>query len=119
MTLRVYVPRDTTALALGADLGAQEILRASARRGQAIDLVRNGSRGLFWLEPLVEVELDGERIAFGPVSAADVPALLVALADTPAGHPLYLGTTSRSWPVGPSPCNSSRRRSSMRLQPRA
>ncbi len=93
MTLRVYVPRDTTALALGAEQVALALRRESARRGQAIDLVRNGSRGLFWLEPLVEVEQDGERIAFGPVTAADVPALLTALAAVPAAHALYLGPT--------------------------
>jgi formate dehydrogenase iron-sulfur subunit len=93
VSLRVYVPRDTTALALGAEQVARALQRESARRGQAVDLVRNGSRGLFWLEPLVEVEHDGERIAFGPITAADVPALLAALADAPAGHPLYLGAT--------------------------
>ena len=93
MKLRVYVPRDTTALALGAGQVAQALLDESARRGQTIDLVRNGSRGMFWLEPLVEVEHGGERIAFGPVTAADVPSLLASLATGPADHALYRGPT--------------------------
>ncbi|MGU7776509.1 formate dehydrogenase, partial [Burkholderia sp. MR1-5-21] len=55
MTTRIYVPRDSSALALGADALASAIVAEAERRGMAIDLVRNGSRGLLWLEPLVEV----------------------------------------------------------------
>ncbi len=61
------------------------------RRGLSVDLVRNGSRGLFWLEPLLEIEQDGVRIAFGPLDVAAVPALCDALATNPAEHPLCLG----------------------------
>ena len=92
MTLRAWLPRDTTALALGADGVAADLVESAARRSQALDLVRNGSRGAFWLEPLLEVEHGGERIGFGPLAAADVPAVLAALSGgTAAGHPLYLG----------------------------
>ncbi|MDH4041930.1 MAG: formate dehydrogenase, partial [Gammaproteobacteria bacterium] len=91
MSLRLFLPRDTTALALGADRVAAALLQEAGRRDLELELVRNGSRGLFWLEPLLEVEQGGGRIAFGPVTVAAVPALLDALASDPAGHPLCLG----------------------------
>ena len=91
MNLRVYVPRDTTALALGADAVAEAIRQRAAQSRGDVELVRNGSRGMFWLEPLVEVEMDGARIAFGPVDAAEVPALIDSLPADPALHPRYLG----------------------------
>jgi formate dehydrogenase iron-sulfur subunit len=85
MTLQMYLPRDTTAVAVGADAVAEALLEAD------VNLVRNGSRGAFWLEPLLEVDHEGERIGFGPLTAADVPGLLQALSSDPAGHPRYLG----------------------------
>lgn len=93
MTRTVFVPRDSTALALGADEVASEIAAEAARRGEAIRIVRNGSRGMFWLEPLVEVETEAGRVAYGPVDIADVPALFDA--DFLAGgeHALALGKT--------------------------
>jgi formate dehydrogenase iron-sulfur subunit len=93
MSLRMYVPRDTTALALGAELVAQALVAEAGRRQLAVDLVRNGSRGMFWLEPLVEVEHDGQRIAFGQLDSAGVPGLLDALLADPSQHPRYLGPT--------------------------
>ncbi|WP_413788633.1 NADH-ubiquinone oxidoreductase-F iron-sulfur binding region domain-containing protein [Rhodopila sp.] len=68
---RVFVPRDAAALAVGADA----VAAALAPHAQ---VVRTGSRGLFWLEPMIEVETQSGRIAYGPVSAADIPALLAA-----------------------------------------
>ena len=65
MSVRIYVPADSAALALGADDVAATIQCEAARRGIAIDLVRNGTRGLLYLEPLVEVETPGGRIGFG------------------------------------------------------
>ena len=53
MTLRLFLPRDTSALALGADRVAAKLCKETERRGNDIELVRNGSRGLFWLEPLL------------------------------------------------------------------
>jgi formate dehydrogenase iron-sulfur subunit len=70
----VYVPCDTTAVSLGADRVAQRL--AQECRGQPVDIVRNGSRGAFWLEPMLEVEAGGERIAYGPVRPDDIPRLL-------------------------------------------
>ncbi len=98
----VYVPRDAGALSLGAEAVARAIARGADSRSQALRMVRNGSRGLYFLEPLVEVDSPGGREAYGPVSAADVPGLLDAglLEDRPAGtggpaakHPLALGRT--------------------------
>jgi formate dehydrogenase iron-sulfur subunit len=87
----VYVPRDSAACAQGADETAAVLVVEAARRGLAIDLVRNGSRGLFWLEPLVEVVTPAGRVAYGPVQAADVPALLDASLLQGAAHLLALG----------------------------
>lgn len=72
----VYVPIDSTAQALGANDVAEAITAAAQLAGREIRLVRNGSRGLFWLEPLVEIETAAGRMAYGPVSAKDVPQLV-------------------------------------------
>ncbi|HQT26889.1 MAG TPA: formate dehydrogenase, partial [Burkholderiales bacterium] len=66
--MKIYVPGDSGSLALGADRVAGAILLEAKRRGIAIDLVRNGSRGLYWLEPMVEIETENRRLAWGPVS---------------------------------------------------
>lgn len=91
--LRLYVPQDTTACALGADDTAAALSREARARELEIDLVRNGTRGLLWLEPLVEADIEGERIAFGPATAADVPGIVDALYDDATAHPLYQGPT--------------------------
>ena len=76
--MKVYVPRDAAALSLGADAVAHAIMAEAQARGSPVRLVRNGSRGMLWLEPLVEVETPAGRIAYGPVSATDVQALFEA-----------------------------------------
>ncbi len=85
---RVYVPRDAAARSVGADAVARA-LAADPR----VQLVRNGSRGLLWLEPMIEVETAAGRVAYGPVAAADVPALLAAGLLDGGDHPLRLGLT--------------------------
>ena len=75
MTLTVYVPRDAGALSLGAGEVAHEIAREAKARGLELQLIRNGSRGAYWLEPLVEVASARGRMAYGPVTVADVPGL--------------------------------------------
>jgi formate dehydrogenase iron-sulfur subunit len=77
-SLRVFVSRDASALALGAERTAQALAAEAQRRGIALELVRTGSRGMFWLEPLVEVGLPVGRVGYGPVRAADVPSLFDA-----------------------------------------
>lgn len=90
--LRVYVPCDTTALAMGADDVARRLTTEAQAQNINIELIRNGSRGLAWLEPLVEVEIDGQRLAYGPVAASDVPQLVVdGLFEGRQEHPLALG----------------------------
>ena len=83
--MKFYIPQDTTALALGAE----SVARALQAAGVAP--VRNGSRGMFWLEPLLEVETEQSRIAFGPVSSKDIPSILDALETEASSHDLYLG----------------------------
>lgn len=87
--MKIYVPRDAAAKALGADAVAAAIEDEAARRGVTVELVRNGSRGMVWLEPLVEVVTEAGRIALGPMTAADVPTMF----DDLAGHPRMLGLT--------------------------
>jgi len=87
----VYVPRDSAARALGADETAAALAVEGARRGLALEVVRNGSRGLFWLEPMLEVATPAGRMAYGPVQAADVPGLLDAGALQGRPHALGLG----------------------------
>jgi formate dehydrogenase iron-sulfur subunit len=92
MSIRIYIPGDSTALALGADDVATAIAAEAARRGVELDIVRNGTRGLLWLEPLVEVDTTAGRIGYGPVDAADVVALFDAGFHLgQSSHPLALG----------------------------
>ncbi|MET1068361.1 MAG: NADH-ubiquinone oxidoreductase-F iron-sulfur binding region domain-containing protein [Pseudomonas prosekii] len=85
--MNLYLPSDSLARAVGADAVA------SALANQPGDnlLQRTSSRGLYWLEPLLEVDTAQGRIGFGPLSAADVPSVLAALNGNPAAHPLALG----------------------------
>ena len=91
--MTIYVPRDSAALALGADATAAAIQATAAAQGQPINLVRNSSRGLFWLEPLVEVETAVGRVAYGPVMPEDVPSLFAHHFLQGAPHPLCQGKT--------------------------
>ena len=88
--MKIYVPRDAAAKALGADAVAAAIQAEAARRGLNVTVIRNGTRGMVWLEPLVEVETATGRVAFGPVCAKDVPALFEAGWQD---HPKALGPT--------------------------
>jgi formate dehydrogenase iron-sulfur subunit len=76
--MRIFVPRDAASLALGADRIAAAIADEAAHQGITVTVVRNGSRGMFWLEPLVEIETLQGRIGFGPMTLADVPGLFAA-----------------------------------------
>ncbi|HUB88675.1 MAG TPA: formate dehydrogenase, partial [Dyella sp.] len=75
MSVTVYVPGDASALSLDADAVAKAIECEAASRNLDIHIVRNGSRGLYWLEPLVEVATPSGRVAYGPVQVADVLGL--------------------------------------------
>jgi formate dehydrogenase iron-sulfur subunit len=98
-TLTLYVPRDSAALAVGADAVADALHAEALAHGAPLALVRNGSRGLLWLETLVEVATPQGRVAYGPVAPEDVPALWPALVaeahGTPSAHPLRQGVTDQ------------------------
>jgi formate dehydrogenase iron-sulfur subunit len=87
----VYVPRDSAARSVGADKVADALQRAAACGEFAIDVVRNGSRGMLWLEPLVEVATPNGRVGYGPVAPSDVEGLLAAGMLDGADHPLRIG----------------------------
>ncbi len=93
MSVTIYVPRDSAALSLGANEVAEAIIREAHARGLEIQLVRNGSRGMLWLETLVEVVTEAGRIAYGPVNEDDVAGLLEAGLATGGEHALRLGKT--------------------------
>ena len=101
-TPRIWLPRDAAALAAGADDVADALVAVAAAHGRPLDLVRNGSRGLLWLEPLLEVATPAGRVAFGPVQAADVADLVArgllddaitpnGVSEALAAHPLHRG----------------------------
>ncbi len=92
MTMRIFVSRDAGAIAVGADEVAQALEQAASNRGTAVEIIRTGSRGLYWLEPMVEVATAKGRVAFGPVTEADVGSVLESMV-TEAPHPLRLGIT--------------------------
>ena len=83
--MKVFVPLDAAARALGADEVVAALQAEAARRGVELTLVRNGSRGMVWLEPLVEVETPDGRAGFGPMDAASVAQVF-------DGGPLSLGS---------------------------
>lgn len=85
--MKVWLPRDAAACALGADDVAEELLTQARARGIDLTLIRNGSRGMIWLEPLLEIETPEGRIGFGPVTPADIAGIL----DAPEAHPKALG----------------------------
>ncbi len=93
MSIKVYIPRDSSALAAGAEKVAAAIAAAAKARGVDIEMVRNGSRGLYWLETMVEVATEKGRVAYGPVQVKDVPSLFDADFIHGKAHPLSLGLT--------------------------
>ncbi|MEZ7933235.1 MAG: NADH-ubiquinone oxidoreductase-F iron-sulfur binding region domain-containing protein [Candidatus Nanopelagicales bacterium] len=87
--MKIFVPADSSAKSVGSDSVAR-ILGAATPQAH---MVRNGSRGMYWLEPLVEVETDQGRVAYGPIYPADADSLAVALNGN-GEHPKFLGVTS-------------------------
>ena len=87
----VYVPRDSAARSVGADDVADALVNAAARHGRSIRLIRNGSRGMLWLEPLVEVVTPDGRLGYGPIVASEVDGLVAAVMLDGAQTPQRLG----------------------------
>jgi len=95
MTVTLYVSRDSAALALGAERVVTALIAEAAQRGAQIRVVRNGTRGMLWLEPLVEVATGSDRLAYGPVMPEDVPGLFDAGFLAGGRHALSLGPTEQ------------------------
>ena len=93
MSARVFIPRDAGALAVGADRVAEAIERIADETGAKVEIARNGSRGLYWLEPLVEVETEAGRVAYGPVAPEDVKGLFESGFLDGKPSELFLGLT--------------------------
>jgi formate dehydrogenase iron-sulfur subunit len=89
----IYIPKDSAALSVGAEQVAAAIAAQARARGIRLNIRRNGSRGLLWLEPLVEVETSRGRVAYGPVEVADVPGLFAAHFLDGGAHALRHGPT--------------------------
>ena len=89
--MRVFVPRDAAALALGADRVASALRNEAGMRGVTLEIIRTGSRGAVWLEPLVELETPTGRIGYGPIAIDDVAGLLDAWVYEGGAHSLCLG----------------------------
>jgi formate dehydrogenase iron-sulfur subunit len=90
MTMRIYVSRDAGAIAVGADEVALVLGLAASKRGLDVEIVRTGSRGLYWLEPMIEVATPQGRVAFGPVTEFNASSVLDAMVSGDP-HPLRLG----------------------------
>lgn len=90
MKLKIFIPRDATAIAVGADEVVAAFEQIAEKRGLPIEIVRIGSRGLHWLEPMVEVATPKGRVAYGPMSSEDVASVLESMASN-GPHALRLG----------------------------
>ena len=95
MSITIYVPCDAAALSVGADEIASAIKIQAKIHGHTIKIVRNGTRGMLWLEPLIEVETSSGRIAYGPVQRKDIESLFDSEFHLGKSHPLRLGLTEK------------------------
>jgi len=73
---RIYVSRDSGALCVGAEAVAKTLREEAKARGLDVEIIRTGARGMYWLEPLIEVETDQGRVGYGPVKASKVGDLI-------------------------------------------
>jgi len=97
MSTRVFIPNDTAARSMGADDVAHAIAVYGESMGLDLTIVRNGSRGAAWLEPLVEVETTAGRVGFGNVMPNEVDTLFVH-GQVHLAHDRCLGTVeSHPW----------------------
>ena len=91
MSIRIYIPRDSVAIALGADEIVEKLDLAASDSGANIEIIRTGSRGMAWLEPLIEVEVGAHRVGYGPVSVEDIGGLIEANIFKGGDHYLCIG----------------------------
>jgi len=95
MIPRIYIPGDSGALALGAEKVAKAVRAELAERGIEAKIVRNGSRGAYFLEPMVEVATEKGRVAYGPVKPSDVKSLFDGGFLTGGHHKRWLGAPDK------------------------
>ena len=76
--IKIYVPRDSSAKAVGADEVAVAIAAEATQQKISVQIIRSSSRGLAWLEPFVEVETSQGRVGYGPIETGDVKRLFDA-----------------------------------------
>jgi formate dehydrogenase iron-sulfur subunit len=95
MRSRIYISRDAASLAVGADAVEAALILAARQRGLDIEIIHTGSRGLFWLEPMIEVAVAGARIAYGPLCVSDVNSLFDAGLLDGGAHPRCLGPVDK------------------------
>ena len=88
---KVFVPMDSAALSMGANEVAKAISDQATKSGLDVSVVRNGSRGMLWLEPLVEVETEAGRVGYANVSADQIPDLIAAGFLSGSSHDSCLG----------------------------
>jgi formate dehydrogenase iron-sulfur subunit len=98
--VRAFVPKDAAAIAVGAVEVVAAIAKAAADAGQTVEIIRTGARGMLWLEPLIEVEIDGVRHGFGPIEPPDIDwlakhGLLTGDVARLQTHPKYLGVVDK------------------------
>jgi len=91
MSIRIYISRDSGALCVGAEDLVTAFRKVAEKRGLDLEIVRTGSRGMYWLEPLVEVARPEGRIGYGPVKPSDVEELIAAGMLDGKAHRLSLG----------------------------
>ena len=95
---KLFIPNDTSAVAMGSSLVANRFKELIKNKSLDIQIIRNGSRGMFWLEPLVEFESDSKRFGFQSVDLSEVESILEFICDdsfdsTLNKHPKFLGET--------------------------
>src|SRR5580700_7682545 len=93
MSTTVYIPRDSSAVSMGADEVAEAFRREAKEIGIELRIVRNGSRGLYWLEPMIEIETPAGRVAYGPVQPHDAASFFEPQLLLSGEHRLRLGKT--------------------------
>ena len=93
MSVTLYIPLDTAAVAAGVEDLIPAIQAKADQQQQAITMVRNGTRGMLWLEPLIEVQTAQGRVAYGPVQLSDLDSLFEANWLQGGDHPLRQGLT--------------------------
>jgi len=91
MSFRVFIPQDSSAISVGADAVTRAVVNEARARGSDVAIVRTGSRGLYWLEPLIEVETSAGRMGYGGVGPQDLASLFDADFLGGGAHPKALG----------------------------